>query len=63
MTRGGARAGAGGKRAGAGRKPKPAAEVLRVSSIRLTAEHWVEFRRMGGVTWLRKKLGRARGAP
>lgn len=53
----------GGARAGAGRKPKPAAEVLRVSSIRLTAAHWVEFRSLGGVTWLRKKLGRARVAP
>lgn len=61
--RGGARSGAGGKRAGAGRKPKAAADVMRVGSIRLTAAQWAAFRSMGGGAWLRKRLGRGKVTP
>lgn len=50
----------GGAREGAGRKPTPEADALRVGSIRLTQAQWDKLARLGGVTWLRDKINRAR---
>ena len=50
----------GGAREGAGRKPTPEAEALRVGSIRLTQAQWDKLAALGGVTWLRDKIDRAR---
>lgn len=50
----------GGAREGAGRKPTPEADALRVGSIRLTQAQWDKLARLGGSSWLREKINKAR---
>lgn len=50
----------GGKREGAGRKPLIADDVSVVGSVRLTPALWIKFKQLGGVTWLRAALTKAR---
>jgi hypothetical protein len=50
----------GGKREGAGRKPLQPEEKSTVGSLRLTAAQWGKFKSLGGVSWLRAALQKAK---
>jgi len=41
-----------------GRPPKD--DPLVGGSIRLKESHWVKFKRLGGIKWLRKQIDKAR---
>lgn len=48
---------------GQGRKPLPIAEKLVVGSIRLSPAQWSKLGILGGATWLRKRIDKAKANP
>lgn len=48
---------------GQGRKPLPEEDRTTPGSVRLTPAEWVRFRALGGSTWLRQALKRAKPKP
>lgn len=48
---------------GQGRKPLPEDQRAVNGSVRLTPAQWEKFRLLGGNTWLREKIDRARLKP